>query len=109
LRESKFLSSLTIGALRAIQEERLKVPEDISLIVFDDIPFPEYFNNPISEMGLMAVNLLIKQIQSGCRKDSLSIKIPTKLIRRKSVKGLLIAKKQEQIKRKSRYDKFLIF
>jgi len=44
-------------------------------------------------MGLMAVNLLIKQIQSGYRKDSLSIKIPTKLIRRKSVKGLLIAKK----------------
>ena len=86
---------IALGALRAIHEEGLHVPDDISLVSFDDIPFPEYFKDAVTsvqqpsvEMGLMAVNFLLEQIESKKRGESKNIKLPTTLIRRKSVQRI---------------------
>jgi LacI family transcriptional regulator len=86
---------IALGALRAIQEEGLHVPDDISLLSFDDIPFPEYFRDAVTsvqqpsvEMGLMAVNFLLEQIESKIRAEPKRIQLPTTLIRRKSVKRI---------------------
>jgi LacI family transcriptional regulator len=86
---------IALGALRAIHEEGLDVPDDISLLSFDDIPFPEYFKDAVTsvqqpsvEMGLMAVNFLLEQIESRTRGEAKTIKLPTTLIRRKSVKRI---------------------
>ncbi|HEX3601919.1 MAG TPA: LacI family DNA-binding transcriptional regulator, partial [Lacipirellulaceae bacterium] len=37
-----------LGALRAFAERKLKVPDDISLVTFDDAPFAEYLASPLS-------------------------------------------------------------
>lgn len=89
------LSHVTaLGAIKAIREQGLRIPEDISLISFDDIPYAEYFSDPITsvrqpveEMATMAVNLLVDQIENGI-KDDVSIELPTDLVRRNSVKRI---------------------
>lgn len=61
---------MAIGALRAIAEAGLHVPEDISLVGFDDIELASYTNpplttiaQPIQEAGQKAVDLLLSRIQ----------------------------------------------
>ncbi len=83
---------LTIGILQVFREENLKIPDDISLVSFDDLPYSEYFTlqvttvrQPVVEMGLMAVNILMEQINSRQRKEPVSIKLRTTFIKRNSV------------------------
>jgi LacI family transcriptional regulator len=83
---------LTLGVLQVFREEGLRIPQDESLISFDDLPFSEYFalkvttvTQPVVEMGLMAVNLLMEQINSPTRKEPVDIKLRTTFIRRESV------------------------
>ena len=75
---------LTLGVLQVFREEGLNIPQDVSLISFDDLPFSEYFElkvttvkQPVIEMGLMAVNLLMEQINSPSRKEAVHIKLRT--------------------------------
>ena len=77
------------------REEGMRIPQEISLISFDDLPFSEYFElkvttvkQPVVEMGLMAINLLMDQINSRTRKDPIQIKLRTTFIRRESVKSI---------------------
>lgn len=63
-----------IGAIKALKSEGLVVPDDISVIGFDDIDISGFFNppittvnNPIARQGLLAVNRLLAMIQ---KKDS---------------------------------------
>lgn len=61
---------LAIGALRAITEQGLRVPDDISVAGFDDIPMAAYLNPPLTtvranarEIGRRAAILALKRIQ----------------------------------------------
>lgn len=42
---------MAIGAIRAIEELGLRVPEDISVIGFDDIPVSKYINGGLTTIG----------------------------------------------------------
>jgi LacI family transcriptional regulator len=57
---------IAIGALRALREAGLRVPEDISLVTFDDTPTHEpYFTaaaQPAYEMGQRATMLLLDRL-----------------------------------------------
>ncbi len=62
---------LAIGAIRAIVEAGLRVPEHISVCGFDDIDISAYFNPPLTsmktpcyEMGHMAADAIITSIES---------------------------------------------
>ncbi|MHC4122749.1 MAG: LacI family DNA-binding transcriptional regulator [Planctomycetota bacterium] len=84
-----------LGAFRAIREERLIVPDDISIICFDDQPYSEFLSTPMTtvrqqncEMGEIAIKLLFNQIKSPDQVQSEGILLPTKLIKRDSVKKL---------------------
>ncbi|HCJ5524754.1 TPA: LacI family DNA-binding transcriptional regulator [Klebsiella pneumoniae] len=62
---------LAVGALRAIQDSGLKVPEDIALIGFDGMelcnmttPQLSTIQQPTREIGRRAVNLLIEKIEN---------------------------------------------
>ena len=86
---------IALGALRAISEEGLKIADDISIVSFDDQPYNEYLATPLttiaqqhSEMGQIAVKLIIKQIESQGNFEHVKLKLPTTLIKRKSVKRL---------------------
>lgn len=83
-----------LGCVRALAEEKRNVPEDISIVSFDDSPYAAYLATPMtcvaqsySEMGDVAVKLLFDQIQS-VREPKGGILLPTSLIVRKSVKQL---------------------
>ncbi|HEY4414950.1 MAG TPA: LacI family DNA-binding transcriptional regulator [Verrucomicrobiae bacterium] len=90
------LSNLNaLGAIRALAEERRSIPDDVSLISFDDSPSWPYLATPMtsvaqaySEMGEVAVKLLFDQIRSQRAQAKSGILLPTTLLQRKSVKRL---------------------
>jgi LacI family transcriptional regulator len=62
-----------IGAIRAIDEVGLRVPDDISVVGFDDIPNAAYtrpslttVRQPLLKMGEIAARTLLDQIEKRC-------------------------------------------
>lgn len=77
-----------IGALKALQEHDLQVPDDLAIVSFDDIEIAEFFGlttmrQPIYQMGQMAADRLIKRI-TGAAGGLLLHKFEPELIVRKS-------------------------
>ncbi len=63
---------MAFGAIRAIKEHNLNIPEDIAIIGFDDIPITMLTNvnlttvyQPVNELGERAVGLLLDNIENG--------------------------------------------
>ncbi|WP_372872662.1 LacI family DNA-binding transcriptional regulator [Shewanella sp.] len=57
------------GAIALCLERGLRVPDDISFVGFDNIPFPRYISpklttvcNPIQDMGRMAANWVLREV-----------------------------------------------
>ncbi len=82
---------LAVGAYIAIAESNLKIPEDISIVGFDNISFARLISpqlttvsQPIYSMGEIAADLLIKNIKEGSKPVKQSIVLPTSLIVRGS-------------------------
>jgi LacI family transcriptional regulator len=78
------------GAMAAIHNAGLKVPEDISVIGFDDIPAAAQVHpalttvrQPIHQMGRSAVNTLLALI-AGIEPASPQVSLPTELVVRDS-------------------------
>lgn len=86
--------SIAAGIYRAAYEIGLKIPEDISVIGFNDIPGAKYMVPPLTTvrlymefMGEYAVTLLSERIQES-REINIKIMVPTKLRVRNSVREL---------------------
>ena len=78
-----------IGAIRALHDGGLSVPNDVSVIGFDDVTVASYFvpslttiRQPLKEMGATAATLLLQKIR-GEHTRSL-VKIEPELIVRES-------------------------
>ncbi len=61
---------IAIGAMRALVDAGLRVPDDISLVAFDDLPdaitiqpFFTAVSQPAYEMGLQAARILLKRLE----------------------------------------------
>lgn len=61
---------MAVGAIRALQESGLRVPQDVSVIGFDDMPLASYFIPPLTTMrqntltiGIEAAQLLIQEVE----------------------------------------------
>ena len=85
---------MAIGAIQAIEEANLNVPEDISIVGFDDIEVARYINPALTtvrmkllEMASIATNTLITSIESNSN-FSANYTIPIDLIKRNSCKPL---------------------
>lgn len=85
---------MALGAIRAFKDAGLKVPEDISVVGFDDIPEAAYFDPPLttirqnfSLLGKRGVNHLIERLHEPNTDISQSV-IQTQLVQRQSVKIL---------------------
>jgi LacI family transcriptional regulator len=68
---------MAMGAIRAIQEKNLRVPEDMAVVGFDDIFVSKYFSPPITtvkvprkQWGAIAAHTLFKMIDSGYEFDA---------------------------------------
>jgi LacI family transcriptional regulator len=79
-----------MGAMRAISRTGLRVPEDISVVGFDDIELSEFMHPPLTtvrlsrnELGQKAFNTLYRGIEGGSRAGQ-AIKVSTDLVLRES-------------------------
>ncbi|MFZ4399901.1 MAG: LacI family DNA-binding transcriptional regulator [Bacteroidales bacterium] len=90
--------NIAIEAIKIMAKLNIKIPDDISLISFDDLPFYEIMNpsitavdQPLATICKNAVEILMTEINN---KDKTMKKkqlvLPTELIIRKSCKNLLI-------------------
>ncbi|NME84089.1 LacI family DNA-binding transcriptional regulator [Clostridium sp. SM-530-WT-3G] len=89
---------IAFGAIKAIKEAGLKVPEDISVIGFDDIEASKYFDPPLTsikmelvEMADIAAKSIITSIEDDM-KFSANYVIPVTLKERKSCKEIIVDK-----------------
>ncbi len=87
---------ISLGVLRAVREEGLHIPSDLSLIAFDEQPYLNYLSPPLAtvaqqnaEIGRLAIKMLFQQIQSRSKMVSQGVVLPTVLIKRNSVKSLV--------------------
>jgi len=93
---------LAIGAIRVLNDEGLRVPEDISIVGFDDIDIAKYMNprlttisQPITEIGEKTAQALYRQLTgNNSIKDELIL--PYKLIIRESTSALKKNRENEQ-------------
>jgi LacI family transcriptional regulator len=77
-----------MGAIRAFREARLRVPEDVSVVGFDDIQSAAYQNpglttvrQPLREMGRIAAETLLRRIRrSGSDSQGGEIMVKPQLI-----------------------------
>lgn len=81
---------MALGAYRAIAERGLRVPDDISVVGFDDLPEASWpapalttVRQPLSDMARMAVQLLVGAM-AGEKPEALRTELPTRLIVRGS-------------------------
>lgn len=83
---------MAVGAMKAIISKGLSIPEDISIVGFDDNIFSEYTNpglttvrRPVGLIGQIGARYLIDVLDNS-REESLKMNIKTELIVRDSVK-----------------------
>ncbi|MFB5662338.1 LacI family DNA-binding transcriptional regulator [Alteribacillus sp. HJP-4] len=91
LPEAFFIGSdpMAIGALRALKEADIRVPEDLAIIGFDDVEMAAFSNPPLTtiripteEMGKAGVRLLVERLNG--RTLPLKVTVPTQLVIRES-------------------------
>jgi DNA-binding LacI/PurR family transcriptional regulator len=87
--------NVAIGAKAALREANLRVPDDVSLVGFDDIPWAQYSDPPLTTVQLpaeslaqSACTLLLDLIQNKDGEKQHQIVLDTELIIRKSCKPI---------------------
>lgn len=82
---------IAVGAMKAFQARGIKIPDDIAIVGFDNIPLASYIepslttvNVPKQYMGETAANRLIELVRGG-NWSPVKIELLTKLVKRRSV------------------------
>lgn len=85
-----FNDRMAMGAIKRLREAGLRVPEDVAVVGFDDIPAAALFDPPLTtvrqpaqEMGATAARLLFDLIE-GRAVDTEEVVLPTELVVRRS-------------------------
>lgn len=85
-----FNDKVAVGTMQAARERGLRVPEDLSIVGFDDIDLSEATDpplttvrQPLQEMGSIAVTQLMRMLD-GHRPEALHIELATTLVVRGS-------------------------
>ena len=84
-----------IGGINEIRERGLRIPEDISIVGFDDLPFSEIstpalttLRVPNREMGKMAVRRVSELIEGIASDAVIKIQVCPKIVYRNTVKNI---------------------
>jgi LacI family transcriptional regulator len=85
-----FNDNIAIGAIQAARARGLRVPEDLSVVGFDDVehativtPALTTVRQPLAEMGRTGVSLLMRLLE-GQRFETLHVELATRLVVRDS-------------------------
>ena len=86
---------MAAGFMGALETASVSVPEDVSVIGFDDAEIAQWLRpelttirQPLQEIGAAAARMLISSINSGVA-EKIDRLFPAKLIERKSVRSLI--------------------
>lgn len=89
-----FSNTIALGCLKALREENIKIPEDISLITFDDHPYLEFLSTPLScvvqpeiDIAKLAIRFLFSLI-NGSPLETQQVLLKPELKIRDSVKRI---------------------
>ena len=84
-----------IGAIRALQEQGIRVPQEVSVLGFDDIPGAAFYSpslttvrQPLNRMGEVAAETLLNRLE-GRREYPSDIAIEPELVVRESTANAL--------------------
>jgi len=82
---------MAVGVMRALHEEGLRVPEDVSVVGFDDLPLSEYLWPPLTtvrqdfpRIGRELVDMVLRQLRGEVLTD-LRVVVGVELVERGSV------------------------
>jgi LacI family transcriptional regulator len=82
---------IAIGVLRALDEMGVRVPEDVAVVGFDDLPpamvtfpFLTVAAQPAYEMGERSVSVLLDRLSVGAKPTFQDVVLPTRLVVRRS-------------------------
>ena len=80
---------MTLGALAAIRELGLRIPDDVAIIGYDDLPWAPAFDPPLTvvrqpayELGRRATELLLSRVEEPEREPRLVVLEPELVVRR---------------------------
>jgi LacI family transcriptional regulator len=86
---------MTLGAIVALNERNVKIPDELSLIGFDDLYLSKVIRPPLSivvqpmqQIGETAANLLVKRLKGDTANFPAMFRLKTEVIMRESVRDL---------------------
>lgn len=88
--------NVAMGVKSALREAGLRIPADISIIGFDDIPWAKYSDPPLTTIRLPAQDLaseaclMLVDLMQGTEPEVQHLVLDTELVVRKSCRNLLI-------------------
>ncbi len=88
---------MTLGVLKAAKELNIKIPDEVSIVSFDDAYWNEIFDPPITcvkqdpqQIGLIAATILLDRIKNRRKPTSpMQVVLKVKFVERMSVKALV--------------------
>jgi len=87
---------ISLGVLRAIGEIGLGIPDDVSLVSFDEQPYSAFLSTPMTtieqrkdEIARLAVHSLLDLINNPAEKRAMEMVLKPSMIIRKSVRNIL--------------------
>lgn len=82
---------MSLGLLRALRERGIQVPEQVSVVGFDDVPESEFFSPPLTtvrqdfaEVGSRSISLVLEQVAGRDRDAVAGHVVPAQLVTRNS-------------------------
>ena len=85
---------IAFGAMKAMKEKGINIPDDISIIGFDDLPYCEIIDPPLTtikvykhSLGRLAVDRLLARMQDEAE-EVIRIEVATRLVHRSSVRDM---------------------
>ena len=89
-------NTIALGCMKALKEMNIRIPEDVSLITFDDHPYLEYLETPLScvaqpvnDISKIAIKFLFSQINQEESNKLRQILLKPQLKLKNSVKRFL--------------------
>lgn len=86
---------LAVGVIGALRKRGIRVPEDMSVVCFDDLdlssalnPFLTVAAQPSYQFGAMGIQLLVERIQGSAVPEARKVVLPSELIIRSSAKTI---------------------
>lgn len=87
---------MTLGAMVAINEKNLRIPEDLSIIGFDNLEMARIFKpalsivvQPMKQIAEMSANLLLKRLTGDYKGFPHIARLKAEVLLQQSVKNLL--------------------